>query len=108
MKKEPRKYPTDEEPKPPTASEPTAEYGTVSRTARRAMRKDKCMTLDEFGCHMSNLIDNTHDPKTGNVELSEVTPKRMSLAEIRKHSVTLDELYDSLQTMVDDYYDGKL
>ena len=65
------------------------------------------MTLEEFGCHLSNLIDNTHDPKTGNLELAEVTPKRRSFAEIRRRSVTLDELYDSLQTMVDDYYDGK-
>ena len=36
MEKEPRKYPADEESKPLMASEPTAEYNTVSRTARRA------------------------------------------------------------------------
>ena len=112
MKKEPRKYPTDEESKPLMASEPEAAYGTAPRVSRRAIKgarqeTDRCMTLEEFGCHLSNLIDNTHDPETGNVELAEVTPKRRSLAEIRRRSITLDELYDSLQTMVDDYYDSK-
>ena len=111
--KEPQEYHTTDNPTPQKANEADAVYGKMPRTSRRPLRNvarqemDSCLSLEEFGCHLSNLISNTHDPKTGNVELAEVTPKRRSLAEIRRRSVTLDELYDSLQTMVDDYYGGK-
>lgn len=109
--KKTQKYSTDES-KPLVASEPEVAYGTAPRAARIPVRKlarqdDRCLTLEEFGCHLSNLIDNTHNTETGNVELSEVSPKKRSIAEIRKHSVTLEELYDGLQSMVDDFYDRK-
>lgn len=106
MKKEPRKYPIDEESKPLMASEPTAEYGTVLRTARRPMSHGaiESIDLDVPEDLMSEEAFRYFHPEEKVESLSEIEIPVVSLKEIMKHGMSLEELDAHLTKKIYSYY----
>ena len=106
MKKEPRKYPIDEESKPLMASEPTALFGTVSRTARRPMYHGATedINLDVPEDLMSEEAYRYNHPEEELKSLSEIDIHVVSLKEMLKHGMSLEELDAHLTKKIHSYY----
>lgn len=100
-------YPT-EEPKPTMASEPIADYEVTEE--RRVISEEEmacCFELKEFKQHMDDLVGSTHNHATGCVELTLVVPRRCSIEDAKRRSMTIDQFTANLYAMVDDYYRAK-
>lgn len=106
MKKEPRKYSTDEEIKPLMASEPTAEYGTVSRTSRMPVSHGATENndLDVPEDLMSEEAYRYYHPEEELKSLSEIEIPVVSLKEMLKHGMSLEELDAHLTKKIYSYY----
>jgi len=100
-------YPT-EDPKPTMASEPVADYGVAEeRRVLNDEEKARCFELREFKQHMDDLVESTHNHATGCVELTSVVPRRCSIEDAKRRSMTVDQFTANLYAMVDDYYRAK-
>ena len=100
-------YPTDE-PKPTMASEPVAAYGVEEE--RRIISEEEiasCFELKESKQHMDDLVESTHNHATGCVEIITVVPRRCSIKDAKRRSMTIDQFTANLYAMVDDYYRAK-
>lgn len=97
-----------EEPKPTMASEPVAAYGVEEK--RRVLSDEeiaRCFELKEFKRHMDDLVESTHNHATGCVEITPVVPRRCSIEDAKRRSMTIDQFTANLYAMVDDYYRAK-
>lgn len=106
MEKEPRKYPTDEESKPLKASEPTAEFGSASRTARRPMYHGATENID-FDVPedlMSEESYRYYHPEEELKSLSEIEIPVVSLKEMLKHGMTLEESERRITEKIRNFY----
>lgn len=106
MKKEPRKYLTDEESKPLKASEPTAEFGTASRTAKRPMYHGATENID-FDVPedlMSEEAYRYYHPEEELKTLSEIEISVVSLKEMLKHGMTLEESERRITEKIRNFY----
>lgn len=106
MKKETRKYPTDEESKPLMASEPTAEYGTVSRTARRPVAHDimEEINLDVPEELMSEEAYRYYHPEEELKSISDIEIRVVPLKEMLKHGMTLEESERRITEKIRNFY----
>ena len=64
--------------------------------------------LDEFKQHMEDLVESTHNHATGCVELTPIVPRKCSIKDAQRRSMTIDQFIDKLHTMVDDFYSAKV
>jgi len=106
MKKEPRKYPTDEESNPLNASEPTAEFGTASRTARRPMYHGATENND-FDVPEDLMLEEAYryyHPEEELKSLSEIEIPVVSLKEMLKHGMTLEESERRITEKIRNFY----
>ncbi len=106
MKKEPRKYHTDEELNSLKASEPTAEFGTASRTARRPMYHGATENID-FDVPedlMSEEAYRYYHPEEELKPLSEIEISVVSLKEMLKHGMTLEESERRITEKIRNFY----
>ena len=108
MKKEPRKYSTDEETKPLMASEPTVEYGTVSRTARRPMTHGAMddINLDVPEDLMSEEAYRYYHPEEELKSISDIEIRVVPLKEMLKHGMTLEESERRITEKICNFYRG--
>ena len=100
-------YPT-EDPKPTMASEPIAAYGVAEE--HRVFGEEeiaRCFELSEFKQHMDDLVESTHNHATGCLELTPVVPRRCSIEDAKRRSMTIDQYTAKLYAMVDEYYRAK-
>ena len=97
-----------EDPNPTMASEPVAAYGVEEE--RRVISEEemaRCFELKEFKQHMDDLVESTHNHATSRVELIPVVPRRCSIKDAKRRSMTIDQFTANLYAMVDDYYRTK-
>ena len=111
-------YPT-EEPETPKAGEPEIHYDTSGANTAELMYPSfhprtisdeeiaHSYTLEEFKQHMDDLVESTHNHATGCVELTPVVPRRCSIEDAKRRSMTIDQFTANLYAMVDDYYRAK-
>lgn len=106
MKKEPRKYPIDEESKPLMASEPTAEYGTVSRTARRPVSHGaiESIDLDVPEDLVSEEAYRYYHPEEELKSISDIEIRVVPLKEMLKHGMTLEESERRITEKIRNFY----
>ena len=106
MKKEPRKYHTDEELNSLKASEPTAEFGTASRTARRPMAHGTTENID-FDVPEDLVSEEAYryyHPEEELKQLSEIEISVVSLKEMLKHGMTLEESERRITEKIRNFY----
>ena len=97
-----------EDPKPTMASEPITDYEvTVERRVISEEEMACCFELKEFKQHMDDLVESTHNHATGCVEITPVVPRRCSIEDAKRRSMTIDQFTANLYAMVDDYYRAK-
>lgn len=104
--KEPRKYPSGEEAKPLMASEPTAEFGTMSRTARRPMYHGATENIDQNVPEymMSEEAYRYYHPEEKLKSLSEIDISVVSLKDVLKHGMSLEGLDAHLTRKIHSYF----
>ena len=99
---------SQEEPETPKVSEPAAAYQMAEQY--RVISEEelaRCFELDEFKQHMDDLVESTHNHATGCVEITPVVPRRCSIEDAQSRSMTIDQFFDKLHTMVDKFYSAK-
>ena len=106
MKKEPRKYPTDEKSNPLKASEPTAEYGTVSRAARMLMAHGTTedIILDVPEDLVSEEAYRYYHPEEELKSISDIEIRVVPLKEMLKHGMTLEESERRITEKIRNFY----
>ena len=104
--KKTRKYPTDEESIPLIASEPTAEYGTVSRAVRRSVSHGAIgnIDLDVPEDLVSEEAYRYYHPEEELKSLSEIEIPVVSLKEMLKHGMTLEESERRITEKIRNFY----
>lgn len=112
-------YSTSEESKTPIASEPAIHYEAVNANMEMLMFAPqiprtiseeeiaRSFTLEEFKQHMDDLVESTHNHATGCVEHTPVVPRKCSIKEAQRRSMTIDQFTSKLYTMVDKFYSAK-
>ena len=100
---------SQEESETSKVNEPAAAY-QISEQHRVFSEEEiaHCFELDEFKQHMDDLVESTHNHATGCVELTPVVPRRCSIKDAQRRSLTIDQFMDKLHTMVDDFYSAKV
>ena len=104
--KESREYPANEESKPLAASEPTVEYGTISRTAKRILYHGTTENIDMDVPEdlMSEEAYRYYHPEEELKSLSEIDIPVVSLKEMLKHGMSLEELDAHLTQKIHSHY----
>ena len=104
--KKTRKYPTDEESIPLTASEPEAVYGTVSSTSRMPIHHDATEIIDRDVPEdlMSEDAYRYYHPEEELKSLSEIEIPVVSLKEMLKHGMTLEESERRITEKIRNFY----
>ena len=100
---------SQEESETSKVNEPAAAYQIAEQ--HRVFSEEEiahCFELDEFKQHMDDLVESTHNHATGCVELTPVVPRRCSIKDAQRRSLTIDQFMDKLHTMVDDFYSAKV
>ena len=106
---------SQEESETPEASEPTIQYGAVETNHEMLMCapqqprivSEEEIAPEEFKQHMDDLVESTHNHATGCVEQTPVIPRKCSIKEAQRRSMTIDQFTSKLYTMVDDFYSKK-
>ena len=101
-------------------SEPGVQYGTVSRHQEefippiphepRIITDEEiaqCYTLEEFRKSMDEMIESTHNHTTGCVEHAPVVPRKCSIEEVQRRSMTIEQFSSKLYATVDRFYNSK-
>lgn len=104
--KKTRKYPTDEKSNPLMASEPTTEYGTVSRAVRRPVSHGAIENsdLDVPENLVSEEAYRYYHPEEELKSLSEIEIPVVSLKEMLKHGMTLEESERRITEKIRNFY----
>ena len=104
--KKTRKYPIDEESIPLIASEPTTEYGTVSRAVRRPVSHGTIgnIDLDVPEDLVSEEAYRYYHPEEELKSLSEIEIPVVSLKEMLKHGMTLEESERRITEKIRNFY----
>ena len=103
-----------------SASEPCIQYGSVSRhheefvpPLRRQPRVvteeeiARCYTLEESSKRMDEMIESTHNHATGCVEHAPVVPRKCSIKDVQRRSMTIEQFTTKLYATVDNFYNSK-
>lgn len=108
-----------EEPETPKVNEPAAQYNTAETGCEEVMYASSGLrtisdeeiahsyTLEEFKQHMDDFVESTHNHSTGCVELTPVVPRKCSIEDALRRSMTIDQFTSKLYAMVDEFYDAK-
>lgn len=101
-------------------SEPSVPYGTVSihheefvpsihRQPRVVTEEEiaRCYTLEESSMRMDELIESTHNHATGCVEHAPVVPRKCSIEDVQRRSMTIEQFTTKLYATVDKFYNSK-
>lgn len=108
-----------EEPETPKVNEPAAQYNTAGTGSEEVMYASsglrtiseeeiaRSYTLEEFKQHMDDFVESTHNHSTGCVELTPVVPRKCSIEDALRRSMTIDQFTSTLYAMVDEFYDAK-
>ena len=111
-------YPT-EEPETPMVNEPATQYNTAETGCEEVMYASRGLrtiseeeiarsyTLEEFKQHMDDFVESTHNHSTGCVEQTPVVPRKCSIEDALRRSMTIDQFTSKLYAMVDEFYDAK-
>ena len=99
---------SQEESETPKVSEPAAAY-QIAEQPRIISEEEiaRCFELDEFKQHMDDLVESTHNHATGCVELIPIVPRKCSIKDAQRRSMTIDQFIGKLHTMVDAFYSAK-
>lgn len=96
---------SQEEPETPKVSKPAAAYQMAEQY--RVISEEeiaRCFELDEFKQHMDDLVESTHNHATGCVEITPVVPRRCSIEDAQSRSMTMEQFFGKLYTIVDEFY----
>lgn len=63
--------------------------------------------LEEFKQHMDDFVESTHNHSTGCVEHTPVVPRKCSIEDALRRSMTIDQFTSKLYAMVEEFYDAK-
>lgn len=99
---------SQEESETPKVSEPEVAYQMAEQY--RVISEEeiaRCFELDEFKQHMDDLVESTHNHATGCVELTPIVPRKCSIKDAQRRSMTIDQFIGKLHTMVDAFYSAK-
>lgn len=99
---------SQEESETPKVSEPAAAYQMAEQY--RVISEEelaRCFGLGEFKQHMDDLVESTHNHATGCVEITPVVPRKCFIEDAQRRSLTIDQFFDKLHTMADDFYTAK-
>lgn len=100
-------------------SEPGVQYGTVSKLHEvfqsiphkpRIVTDEEiaqCYTLEEWRTRMEDMIESTHNHATGCVEHTPVVPRKCSIEEVSRKSMTIEQFSTKLYDTVDKFYSSK-
>lgn len=102
----PRKYPNDDESNPLTASEPEAVFGTVSRPTRMSVSQGITDEIDTDVPEylMSEEAFQYFHPEVKVESLSELEIPVVSVKEMLKHGMSLEELDTHLTKKIHSYF----
>lgn len=97
-------------------SEPSVQYETVSKHPEvfqsiphepRIVTEEEiaqCYTLGEWRTRMEDMIESTHNHTTGCVEHTPVVPRKCSIEEVSRRSMTIEQFTTKLYATVDKFY----
>ena len=100
-------------------SEPSVQYGTVGKhhevfqSIPHEPRIDteeeiaQCNTLEEWHKSMEDMIESTHNHATGCVEHTPVVPRKCSIEEVSRRSMTIEQFTTKLYATVEKLYSSK-
>lgn len=100
-------------------SEPSVQYGTVGKHHEvfqsiphepRIVTEEEiaqCYTLEEWRKSMEDMIESTHNHATGCVEHTPVVPRKCSIEEVSRRSMTIEQFTTKLYATVEKFYSSK-
>ena len=99
--------------------EPSVQYGTADKHHEvfqsiphepRIVTEEEiaqCYTLEEWRKSMEDMIESTHNHATGCVEHTPAVPRKCSIDEVSRRSMTIEQFSTKLYATVEKFYSSK-